>query len=193
MTFAERYLSFDVRINDLDRNISTRYFTKTPLHPEGDVVEIFTRVIAHVIRFEEGLELSAGMFDPNLPSSFKKDIYDKYQTIILFNERDADRVEKLLRHNKHAVLSLFYSSPEALSTYLHTLRSHLTSPMKSVECISLVLPELLIQKVVSGVARFRFDILITEGSAYVEMDHESVSFEIRQLNLADEYQKSIQQ
>lgn len=191
MTFADRYLTFDVRIHDIARNIDARFFTKTPLHPHTSPVEIFTRVLAHVIRYEEGLELSVGAFEPDLPSSYKKDLYDRYSEMIFLNERHSDKIDKLLRHNRDAHVSLFFTENEAKTAYVHSLRGHLPESIKRTSCFEFILSDELREIADADLSRFRFDALISDETLYLTLGENSVSFEFHPFDLKDEYQRSL--
>lgn len=191
MTFADRYLTFDIRIADIGRGIDSRFFTKTPLHPQTEQIEIFSRVIAHVIKFEEGLELSVGAFEPDLPSSFKKDLFGKYGQTVFLNERHSDRIDKLLRHNRDALAALFFTDQKAKAAYIHSLRGHIPETINRVECFEFTLPQSTAAFAESDLSRFRFDVVISEGFIYITMGGESDSFEIGSFDLKEEYQRSL--
>lgn len=191
MTFADRYITFDVRIHDIGRNVDARFFTKTPLHPHTSPVEIFTRVLAHVMCFEEGLELSVGAFEPDLPSSYKRDLYDRYSEMVFLNEKHSEKIDKLLRHNRDAHVSLFFTNIESKNAYLHSLRGHLPETIKRISCFEFQLSDDLIKIAEADLSRFRFDALISDETLYMTIGDDSISLEIHPFELKDEYQRSL--
>ena len=94
MTLTATIYNFDVELADTDRHIYETLAVRMARHPSESEEYLIARLLAYLLEFTEGIELSRGVSTPEEPAIAVRDLTGALKTWIDIGTPDADRLHK---------------------------------------------------------------------------------------------------
>ena len=85
---------FDIDLADSDRDVYESLPMRVAQHPSESDEYLLTRVLAYALEFTEGIELSVGLSDPDVPAISVRDLTGAIRSWIEVGTPDAARLHK---------------------------------------------------------------------------------------------------
>jgi len=86
--------NFDIDLADSDRSVYESLALRVARHPSESEEYLVTRVLAYALEYEEGIEFSAGLSDPDEPPIAVRDLTGALRAWIEIGTPDAARLHK---------------------------------------------------------------------------------------------------
>jgi uncharacterized protein YaeQ len=132
---------FKISLSDIDRDLYTSLEFRLPRHPSESLPFFITRISAYALNFEEKLEFSLGLSDPDAPSLFMNDLTGKMLLWIDIGNPSAKRLHKAAKAADR-VKVITYRDPSIL---IRELESEVIHRKSEIEIASL--PSTFVQSV----------------------------------------------
>lgn len=115
--------TFDVQLSDTSRGLYETLSVRPARHPSETVEYLLARVLAYCLEYSEGMELTKGLADPELPAVWARDLTGSLTRWI---EVGIPSVEKLHKAAKAVPYVAVYShkSPEPLLQQIERGKLH---------------------------------------------------------------------
>lgn len=94
MALTATIYNFDVELADSDRNVYESLALRVAQHPSESGEYLVARVLAYLLEYQEGIEFSRGVSDPDEPTIAIRDLTGKLTTWIEIGTPDATRLHK---------------------------------------------------------------------------------------------------
>lgn len=94
MALTATIYSFDIQLADVDRNVYESISLRVPCQPSETEEYLLSRVLAYCLEYAEGIGLSQGITEPDLPSVFVRDLTGTIKVWIDVGAPDAARLHK---------------------------------------------------------------------------------------------------
>lgn len=94
MALSVTMYRFDVEVSDVDRGVYEKLELRAAQHPSETIPYLLTRVLAHCLSYEEGLQFSRGLAFPEEPALWVKDLQGVTQAWIEVGTPSAERLHK---------------------------------------------------------------------------------------------------
>jgi uncharacterized protein YaeQ len=93
-----------VQLSDIDRSVYETLSLKVARHPSETIDYLVTRVLAYCLEYAEGIEFTKGLYDPDEPALWVKDLTGVLKTWIEIGAPDADRLHKASKASPRVVI-----------------------------------------------------------------------------------------
>jgi uncharacterized protein YaeQ len=97
MATASTLYRFDVDLSDVDRGVYEKLELRVAQHPSETTRYLLTRVLAYCLSYEEGIEFSRGLSNPDEPAVWVKDLQGTVRAWIEVGTPSADRLHKAMK------------------------------------------------------------------------------------------------
>jgi len=94
MALSVTMYRFDVDLSDVDRGVYEKLDLRAAQHPSETIPYLLTRVLAHCLSYEEGIQFSRGLAFPDEPALWVKDLQGVTQAWIEVGTPSAERLHK---------------------------------------------------------------------------------------------------
>lgn len=179
MTLAATLHHFAIALSDVDRGVYETLALKVARHPSEAPDYLVARVLAYCLEVTEGLEFSRGLFEPDEPALWVRDLTGRLRAWIDIGAPDAVRLHKAAKAaSRVAVYS--QKAPAQLVRQLAGERIH------RGEEIELYAVD---RELVAGLAarlerRMQFDLSVTERHLFVSIGGTTLSGAVERISLA---------
>ena len=173
MALTATISTFDIALNDMDRQVYEQLAIKVARHPSETEEYLWTRVLAYGLEYAEGIAFSkGGLSDPEEPAIAVRDLTGRITSWIEVGAPDAARLHKASKANPRVALYT-HKEPRLLLRGYEGARIH---KAESVEMYA-VDRDLLAALIPHLDRRVTFSLSVTEGQLYLE--HEGLMLEGR--------------
>jgi len=94
MALTANVYNFDIELADMDRSVYESIALRVARHPSESAEYLVTRVLVYLLEFEEGIEFSRGVSEPDEPTISVRDLTGTIKTWIDIGTPDAARLHK---------------------------------------------------------------------------------------------------
>lgn len=94
MALTATIYNFDVEVADNDRGVYESLALRVAQHPSESDEYLIARVLAYLLEYQEGIEFSRGVSDPDEPTIAIRDLTGKITTWIDIGTPDSTRLHK---------------------------------------------------------------------------------------------------
>jgi uncharacterized protein YaeQ len=94
MALTATIFNFDVELADSDRNVYESPALRVAQHPSESDEYLIARVLAYLLEYQEGIEFSRGVSEPDEPAISIRDLTGKLTTWIDIGTPDSARLHK---------------------------------------------------------------------------------------------------
>ena len=94
MALTATIFNFDVELADNDRGVYESLALRVAQHPSESDEYLIARVLAYLLEYQEGIEFSRGVSDPDEPTISIRDLTGKVTTWIDIGTPDSTRLHK---------------------------------------------------------------------------------------------------
>ena len=102
MALTATVYNFDVELADADRNRYESLSLRVARHPSEAEEYLVTRLLAYLFEYDEGIEFSRGVSDPDEPAIAIRDLTGRITTWIDIGTPDAARLHKAAKSGARA-------------------------------------------------------------------------------------------
>ena len=172
---------FTVRLADADRDVYEALTLRVARHPSETAEYLFTRLLAYLLEYTEGIAFSRGLSDPDEPAIAVRDLTGTLQTWIDIGAPEAARLHKASKAARRVAV---YAHRD-VESWLARLEGERIHRAEALE-INVVDRELLAALVARLERRMDFDLAISDRTLYVSLGGETLSgaVELRRLTRA---------
>ena len=157
--------TFDIALNDMDRQVYEQLAIKVARHPSETEEYLWTRVLAYGLEYAEGIAFSkGGLSDPEEPAIAVRDLTGRITSWIEVGAPDAARLHKASKGNPRVALYT-HKEPRLLLRNYEGARIH---KAESIE-MRAVDRDLLASLVPHLDKRVRCTLTVTEQQLYVDV------------------------
>jgi uncharacterized protein YaeQ len=189
MSFAQGFYNLHVESCAFEQKIEAKFKLKTVLHPEETLSSLAARILIFSLNFSEQLKLSTGLFEPDKPCAYLQDFSENYLEVFFLGMPSLKIAKKYWNR-----------PPTAVSVYCDASESF-------HELFKQSIPE--ITRFASGARYYQFEadfltwfggklmpssfvkINLIEDSIYVDIDQQHSSSTIKNLDLLEQYQMTL--
>ena len=194
MTFVQAFYSFSVEMTNVDSGLSGKLRVKTARHPEEPIEHLYARVLAYVHSWERGLEFSRGLFDPDEPTIWKKNVLGQTTSWINVGCPARKKLERALRAGLPAPdltkYHIYFYSDQQVQSFCGELRGSKTnwiSQIRFFKIPSQILEELLPLERSSAT----WFVTIVDDTLYLNCDGRELETVLTSLDMWKEFQETI--
>lgn len=94
MALTATIYNFDVELADSDRNVYESLALRVAQHPSESNEYLIARVLAYLLEYQEGIEFSRGVSEPDEPTISVRDLTGRLTTWIEIGTPDSSRLHK---------------------------------------------------------------------------------------------------
>jgi uncharacterized protein YaeQ len=118
MALGSTVYNFEIALADSTRNTYESLSLRVGKHPSETFEYLLCRVLAYCLEYQENLEFTTGLQDPEMPAIWAKDLTGQVE---LWVEVGAPSAEKLHKASKKVERVVIYThkNPELLTSQLH--------------------------------------------------------------------------
>lgn len=169
---------FTVRLADADRGVYETLNLRVARHPSETAEYLFTRLLAYLLEYTEGIAFSRGLSDPDEPAIAVRDLTGTLQTWIDIGAPEAARLHKASKAARRVAV---YAHRD-VESWLARIEGERIHRAEALE-INVVDRELLAALVARLERRMDFDLAISDRTLYVSLGDETLSgaVELRRL------------
>ena len=178
MALTATIFNFDVELADSDRNVYESLALRVAQHPSESDEFLIARVLAYLLEYQEGIEFSRGVSDPDEPAISIRDLTGKITTWIDIGTPDSARLHKA---SKAAARVVVYCHKEG-SQWLKGLAA---AGMPRAEAIELyAFDRNFIGDMVGRLERrVAFSMSVTDREIYLSIGSDNLTSKIERLRL----------
>lgn len=182
MALTATIYNFDIQLANVDRQVYESLSLRVARHPSETEEYLITRVLAYCIEYGEGIVFSRGLSDPDDPPIAIRDLTGALKAWIEIGAPDAARLHKA---SKLAPRVAVYVHKEPMML----LRAWSAASIHRAEKLELFAMDrdLLAELVPLLSRRTRFDLSVTDGTIYIDIDGKSLTGSLERLSLNAEH------
>lgn len=94
MALASTIYNVSVELNDVDRGVYESLALRLALHPSETMEYMATRLLAYCLEYTEGIEMTTGLSDGDMPAIVARDLTGKITCWIEVGLPDAERLHR---------------------------------------------------------------------------------------------------
>src|SRR5687767_15943874 len=94
MALTATIYNFDVELADNDRSVYESLALRVAQHPSESNEYLIARVLAYLLEYQEGIEFSRGVSEPDEPTISVRDLTGRLTTWIEIGTPDSSRLHK---------------------------------------------------------------------------------------------------
>jgi len=179
MAIGATIYTFDIELSDVDRGAYQSLPLKVARHPSETEEHLATRVLAYCLEHTEGIGFSRGIADPDEPALFVRDLTGVLRVWIDVGSPDAARLHKASKAAPRVAVYT-HKDPALLLAQLAGERIHRADALEIYSFSGDFLPAF-----VSRLARrTAFDLSVTDGHLFLNIDGTTLSGELTRHNLS---------
>jgi uncharacterized protein YaeQ len=104
--------TFDITLSDTNRNVYENFKLNVAQHPSETIAYLLMRVLAYCLEYREGLELTKGLSDPDLPALWVHDLTGQLTHSIEIGSPSAERLHRASK--KGGVIIYTHKDPQVM-------------------------------------------------------------------------------
>lgn len=167
-----------VQLAHVDRGVYESLDFRMAMHPSESAEYFVTRLLAYCLEYGEGIAFSRGVSDPDEPTVSVRDLTGTITTWIEIGAPDAARLHKASKAAPRVVV-YNHKEPRVWLTQLAGARIH-----KAEQLELWALDRDLVDELVARLdRRMKFELSVTDGSVYVNIDGATLTGQIERLTL----------
>lgn len=190
MSFVDGFYSFNLEINNIDQSMYTVARLKTPKHPYESHEHLFIRTIALAHAYEDGLEFSEGLYQPNQPTIWRKNIIGDLLTWVEVGLPPKKRLLQAIRQNTTSMFRVYFYEalqPEEFCSYLRGSKSNWIQSIQFFQVTSPAVADLVDQLQ----SHNNWAITFCDGSAFLNANEQEAVLQIETVDMWQLFQRSI--
>ena len=187
MSFIDAYYTFSIALNNSERGIYESFRWKLPKHKSESEFDFLARVLVVLHGYKDGFEVSKGLFHPDEPVAFKRDILGEYQSWLGMGVPELSALKSLRDTSDTAI---YFRGQEELRAFCHQLRGSKENWVKQFRFF-LVDREACERLSEALDLRSKMEVTIVEESCFVTLNDFFQEIGVVPLNIWHEYQLSI--
>lgn len=177
MALTATIYNFDVELADADRRVYESLALRAARHPSESAEYLVARVLAYLLEFDEGIEFSRGVSDPDQPAIAIRDLTGGLQTWIDIGTPDAARLHKA---SKSAPRVAVYTHKDP-SQFLRQLAGEKIHRADALELYAI--DRALVAALVARLERrMTFSVSITDRELYLSIGGDNLTGGVVRLN-----------
>ena len=169
---------FEIAMNHVDRGIEQTLTLRIAQHPSETSQRVWLRVLAYVWRYEERLEFTSGLSDPELPDLIEKDLTGQMRQWIRVGKARAGKVQRAIDQNSDAQVSVLFESPAQLKAFRDDATAEKVTRLHKAE-LRTVDPALLVSLARGDERRAKAFTTFVGDHFYIEKDGTSMDGPLR--------------
>lgn len=195
MSFVEAFYTFSIEIVDPDRQRYESVRVKAPKHPLEEMEAFYARIMAFALSYEEGLVFSQGLYTPQEPAAWKKDLIGNVLTWVEVGEVEVKKLRLAIRHAAHSreiktLFRVYFFTHAQIQSFCSHLRGSKTNWIEGAEFF--LLDETMLSTLaLHSSIRSSWNLTISDNTIYLLYDGKELSAPLTPLNMWDEYQKHL--
>ena len=178
MALTATIFNFDVELADSDRHVYESLALRVAQHPSESDEYLVARVLAYLLEYQEGIEFSRGVSEPDEPTISIRDLTGKLTTWIEIGTPDSGRLHKA---SKAAARVVVYCHKEG-SQWLKGLAAAALPRAEDIELYTF--DRAFIGDMVSRLERrVAFSMSVNDREIYLSIGSDNLSTNIARLRL----------
>jgi uncharacterized protein YaeQ len=170
--------NFDVELADSDRHVYESLALRVAQHPSESDEYLIARVLAYLLEYQEGIEFSRGVSEPDEPTISIRDLTGKLETWIEIGTPDSARLHKA---SKAAARMVVYCHKEG-SQWLKGLAAAALPRAEDIELY--IFDRAFIGDMVSRLERrVAFSMSVNDREIYLSIGNDNLTTKIARLRL----------
>jgi uncharacterized protein YaeQ len=161
---------FEVRLNDADRGVYETLTLRVARHPSETPEFLVTRLLAYCLEYQEGIEFSKGLSEPDEPAISVRDLTGALQQWIEVGAPDALRLHKAAKAAP-AVALYVHRDVDTVLSRLAGERIHRAEALR----ICAIDRELLAAFVARLDRRLSFDLAVADRTLYLTVGNDTLT------------------
>src|SRR5688572_12598399 len=178
MALGATLYKFDVDLSDTDRHVYESVSLRVARHPSESEDYLTARVLAYLLEFEQGIEFSRGVSDPDEPAIAVRDLTGALRTWIDIGTPDAARLHKASKSARRVVVYT-HKDPAQFLTQLSGERIHRADALE-LYAIDRALVSALVARLER---RMTFSLSVAERELYLSLGAENLTGAVVRLQL----------
>lgn len=168
MALTATIYNLEVQLADTDRGVYETLAFKVAQQPSESDEHMMARVLAYCLEFTEGIGFSKGIAEPEEPALFVRDLTGALRVWIDIGSPDAARLHKASKAAPRVVVYT-HKDPAQLVRSLDGERIHRAEQLE-LYALDRALVDALVAR---RERRTRFELTVTEGHLYANLDGET--------------------
>ena len=161
---------FDIDLADSDRRVYEALALRVARHPSESEDYLLTRVLAYALEYEEGIEFSRGLSDPEEPAISVRDATGTLRTWVDIGSPDAARLHKASKASPRVAVYM-HKDPAQYLARLNGTRIHRSDALELWAVDRAVLSVLVAQLN----RRVAFSLAVTERELFVAIGSTTIT------------------
>jgi uncharacterized protein YaeQ len=170
--------SFEIELADVDRSVYAALAMRVARHPSETAEYLLTRVLAYCLEYDEGIEMSRGLAEPDEPALAVRDLTGACRAWIEVGAPDAARLHKASKAAPRVVVYT-HKDPQQLLRRLAGERIHRAGALE----IHAVDRALLAELAVLLARRMTLGVTVTDRNVYVTLGDTTCSGVVESFSL----------
>ena len=179
MALTATIYNFDVDLADSDRQVYESVALRVARHPSESEEYLVTRVLAYLLEFQEGIQFSRGVSDPEEPAIAVRDLTGAITTWIEIGTPDAARLHKASKAAARVVVYT-HKDPAQFLKQLEGGRIHRADALE-LYAIDRRLVSALVSRLERRVA---FSVSVTDRELFLSIGSDTLTGAVASLNRA---------
>jgi uncharacterized protein YaeQ len=181
MALTATIYNFDIQLANVDRQVYEPLSLKVACHPSETSEYLLTRVIAYCLEYAEGIAFSRGLSDPDEPPIAIRDLTGALKAWIEIGAPDAARLHKASKAAPRVAVYI-HKDPMVLLRAWSAEKIHRGDKLE----LFAMDRDLLAELVPHLSRRTKFDLSVTEGTLYIDVDGKHFTGALERLSLNGE-------
>ena len=181
MALTATIYNFDINLADVDRQVYESLSLKVACHPSETSEYLLTRVLAYCLEYAEGIAFSRGLSDPDEPPLAIRDLTGALKVWIEIGAPDAARLHKASKAASRVAVYI-HKDPMVLLRTWSAEKIHRAEKLELFAMDRALLAELIPHLT----RRTKFDLSVTEGALYIDIDSKHLTGAVQRLSLNTE-------
>ncbi len=178
MALTATVYNFEVELADGDRGVYESLALRLALHPSEAIDHLWTRTLAYLLEYEDGLEFSRGISAGEEPAIWSRDAAGAIRRWIEVGTPDAARLHKAAK--AAARVAVYTHRESAALRQLAGRRIHRGAdiPLYALDRQGLAALEELLDR------RLRFALVVSGGRLYIDLAGRQITMDVTEHRLA---------
>jgi uncharacterized protein YaeQ len=191
MAFTAGFYNFTIDLNNVDRQVFTRFRVKTARHPNESLEHLYARMLAYAHSFKDGQTFTQGLFEPKEPTIWKRDIIGGLELWIQLGVPDKKKLEHALREGgKTAEIAIYFWQNAQVNQFCHMLRGSKTNWVEAIKFYQF--DEALLSELTAfQKSSPELTITFTDNRLYLGVDGNEFETEVMTVDIWAAYQESL--
>lgn len=195
MSFAHGFYRFIIDLSHQNHAIYEHVTVRTPLHPQESMQALLLRIITFCHAYLPGLNLSAGMFENELPTAWRRSATSELDLWVMLGEPDRKLFDRLARqvpsHAKSCKYNIYFSKDEERLEFCKHLRTSRNNWVKLVDFFQIQTPSLeYLERETKSSSRW--GVTVIDDNLWISTETVELELKITKLDIWSEYQASLE-